>query len=501
MRKKKLAFFLILFSILFILIAVAMTLTQLQRFKQQPCNFSTNFEIGSLPVGGFSPEEAKQRLKEIYEMPISLQVGESLIQVSNEDAGISFDWDEMLHPVIKICQDQHNLSSFWGYLWNRETDEFPQIPLKADIDRKKLTDFINHELKPRYQSPASSAYAITGTTQFAAGVAGKLLDDEGFADRIFAAFQSIDQRKVIVETKPQSAQPPSLEQIEYLLKANIRDFEFPGIVEIYLEDLSTRRTIQLTMMAGETVEPGIAYTAASTMKIPIMVSTLWREDLPLEENVSGWLNYMIVLSENDPADRLMERIDPISGPLLVTSDLQAFGLKNSFISGFFYLGAPLLSLNSTPANTRLDINTNPDLYNQTTAVDIGTLLAGLYDCAKNGKGILVQESAGKITSEKCQLMIDILARNQIGALVEAGLPEGTRIAHKHGWSEEDDGLLHTVSDVVIAFGPEKDFVFTIFVYSPQQLLFDDANYLIARLAQTAFNGLNPNHQIEWLFER
>ncbi len=501
MRKKKLAIFLIFCSILFLLFAVAMTFKQFQEFKQQPCNFPMKFEIGSIPVGGFSPEEAKERLKEIYEMPVSLQVGQSHIQVPIEDAGISFDWEEMLTPAMHVCQGQSSLSSFWGYLWNRGTFEFAEVPLKVNIDQTKLTDFINQEIKPRYQFLSSPAYAITGTTQFAAGAAGKMLDDEDIADRIFAAFQSIDQRTVIVEIKTVPAQPPSIEQIEYLLQANISDFEFPGIVEIYLEDLSTRQTSQLAMMAGNQVDPGIAFTAASTMKIPIMISTLWREDLPLEENVSGWLNYMIVLSENDPADRLMERIDPISGPLRVTSDMQAFGLENSFISGFFYLGAPLLSLNSTTANTRLDINTNPDLYNQTTAADIGALLAGLYDCAINGKGILVLQSDGKITAEKCQLMIDILARNQIGALAEAGLPEGTRIAHKHGWSEEDDGLLHTVSDVAIAFGPEKDFVFTIFVYSPQQLLFDDANYLIARLAQTAFNGLNPNHQIQWLFER
>ena len=102
--------------------------------------------------------------------------------------------------------------------------------------------------------------------------------------------------------------------------------------------------------------------------------------------------------------------------------------------------------------------------------------------------------------QECQMMIDILSQNQIGALIEAGLPEGTQIAHKHGWSEEQDGLLHTVSDAAIVFGPEKDFVFTIFVYSSNQLLFDEANFLIAKLAQAAFNGLNPNNQIPWIFD-
>jgi len=501
LRKKKLALLLTFIGLLFIFMAAIITYRQFQQFKQLPCNFPSNFEIGSIPVAGISPGKAQQRLKETYEMPVILQIGQSIIQVSTENAGISFAWEDMFQPALKICLENHDFSFFWDYLWHHEVVEFPQINVLVDFDRAKLSNFIDQELEPRYQSPATPAYPLLGTTQYATGAAGTSLNTEGLIDKIYAAFQSPDKRQIIVETQPLPAEPPSLEQIEYLLKANIREFEFPGIVEIYMQDLGNQHTSQLALLNGEGVEPGIAYTAASTMKIPIMVSTLWREDLPLDENVSGWLNYMIVLSENAPADRLMERIDPISGPLIVTSDMQALGMKDSFISGFFYLGAPLLSLNTTSANSRADINTNPDMYNQTTAADIGGLLAGIYECAEKGQGILVQKSEGKITSEKCQLMIDILARNKIGALVEAGLPEGTRIAHKHGWSEEDDGLLHTVSDAVIAFGPEKDFVFTIFVYSPQQLLFEDANYLIARLAQTAFNGLNPDHQIAWRFTR
>ena len=62
-----------------------------------------------------------------------------------------------------------------------------------------------------------------------------------------------------------------------------------------------------------------------------------------------------------------------------------------------------------------------------------------------------------------------------------------------------DGLVHSFSDVGIINGPENDFVLTVFLFSDQQLLFDVANPLIARISQTIFNAYNLNHQISWPF--
>ena len=288
--------------------------------------------------------------------------------------------------------------------------------------------------------------------------------------------------------------------IEGKLKDLIRLSEFGGVIAISLQPLPGEDSINFAAQNNNDINPNIAFTAASTMKIPIMVSTFWRENLPLPEIVEGWLNHMIILSENAPADRLMENIDPVRGPLIVTEDMQLLGLENTFIAGYFYLGSPLLKLYQTQANSRNDINLDPDLYNQTTAQESGKLLSEIYTCGSTGNGLLVDKTNGSVSMQECQMMIDILSQNQIGALIEAGLPEGTQIAHKHGWSEEQDGLLHTVSDAAIVFGPEKDFVFTIFVYSSNQLLFDEANFLIAKLAQAAFNGLNPDNQIPWIFD-
>jgi beta-lactamase class A len=385
-------------------------------------------------------------------------------------------------------------------LWNQPEEGFKSVELAFSIDEESIRNYIENDLKIRYEKPAVDAKSIQGTTEFQPGLSGRSIDREKLFNDLIEAFVSPTSREVAARFAETSISFPDLSVIEGKLEEIISNSGFTGLTAIYLQPLPGNELINFAVQNNVEIDPNIAFTAASTMKIPIMVSTFWRENLPLPDIVEGWLNHMLIFSQNAPADRLMENIDPVRGPLIVTEDLRLLGLDNTFIAGYFYLGSPLLELYQTTANSRKDIDLDPDLYSQTTSQETGKLLSDIYICGMTGSGLMVEKTDGSITGEECQMMIDILSQNQIGALIEAGLPEGTQIAHKHGWSEEQDGLLHTVSDAAIVFGPEKDFVFTIFVYSPNQLLFDEANFLIAKLAQAAFNGLNPDHQIPWIFD-
>lgn len=467
--------------------------------QKQTCVFPNDLKIGQIPVGGLTPTTAQAKINQIYKSPITLLVGDSTIAFFPEDFIDQNNLDLVMEKVSQPCAQFTPWNKFWKSIWNKQVEGFESENLDIEIDEESLHQYINNQIINRYTEAALPALALPGTTQFTTGKSGTTIDVDALLASLKEEIQIPEGKVIEIPFIAINNDAPDISQIDYLLNDQIRNANFDGIVEVYLKNLNSGDILQFATQNGNTVPADIAFTAASTMKIPIMVSSLKREGWPIDDLVSGWLERMIIYSENDPADRLMERVNPVRGPLVVTDDLQELGLQNSFISGYFYLGAPLLEMVSTPSNSRTDINLNPDLYNQTTTSDIGNLLSEIYDCALNGNGKLVQNSAHALDAEKCNLMIEILSQNQIGALIEAGLPESTQIAHKHGWSEESDGLLHTVSDVAIIFGPESDFVLSIFVYSPNQLLFDDANYLIAKLAQTAFNGLNPNHQLTWLF--
>jgi beta-lactamase class A len=199
---------------------------------------------------------------------------------------------------------------------------------------------------------------------------------------------------------------------------------------------------------------------------------------------------MIQKSENPPSDALMQKLDPERGPLFVTDTMETIGLQSTFLAGYFYVGAPQLRVYKTPANQRTDVNTDPDSYSQTTPIEIGMLLKDIYDCSQNGGGTLVAAFPGKVTQQACQEMIDYLKTDNIGVLIQAGVPEGTQVAHKHGWVSDSAGIIQNVSDAAIVYTPGVNYILTIYLYHPVQVLFDSANALVAQMSQAVYNYFN-----------
>jgi beta-lactamase class A len=204
------------------------------------------------------------------------------------------------------------------------------------------------------------------------------------------------------------------------------------------------------------------------------------------------MTLMIERSENDPADQLMEQVmDPNLGPLELTQDMVDLGLPNTFLAGYFYAGAPLLQRFSTPANQRVDVTTLPDAYNQTTPAEMGMLLSDIYQCSQNGGGTFAAVFPGKITQNECRQMINYLVLDKIGVLLQAGLPEGTQFAHKHGWvTDPTDGVIHTISDAGIVYSSGGNYILTVYVYHPTQVIWDQANVMVAKLSMAVYNYYN-----------
>ena len=85
---------------------------------------------------------------------------------------------------------------------------------------------------------------------------------------------------------------------------------------------------------------------------------------------------------------------------------------------------------------------------QTTAADMSMLMEMIYQCAAGG-GTLLAAYPEHVTPDECQTMLEIMNENRIGSLIEAGVPEGTSVAHKHGWTAETHG------DSGIVFWPQR----------------------------------------------
>ena len=480
----------------FIMMAVFLTTVELVKYSRIRSNFPRGLKIAGVPVGGLDYTQTSERILKIYLSPIEVHYGEATVQINPSALG----FEPQLESMLVAADNQRVTESFWlgywNYLWNR-TQSISNIPLHAKNDDERIYTYLRDEISSRYDQPAIPPMPVPGESGFYAGTAGTELNLDRAVLQVIEAMESSSSRTVNLTFRKTNPPRPSILLLEIMLKDIIDVSGFDGTVEIYLQDLQTSQSLNFAYSAIEgDIPTDIAFSSWSTVKIPVMVSAFQFISDPHPQEYLSLMEEMIERSENESTDELASAvIDNRLAPLIVTESMQTLGLENTFWAGFFRLGAPLLQRFTTPANQRTDIDTDPDMYNQTTPADMGMLMQDIYHCAETGGGSLIAAFDNEITQNECQLMVKYLALNQIGVLIQAGMPGGTVVAHKHGWATEtDDGLIHTFGDVAIVYTPGGDYTLSIFVHHPVQAVFDPVNLLFANLSSATYNYFNLHTQ-------
>jgi beta-lactamase class A len=480
-------------SVLFLSVAVILTALALVGYSRQRDSYPPGMTIAGVKVGGVDPQTASQRVLQIYTSPVQVQYAGATILIDPSLIGFQVDMDTMLAAADLTRTGSSFWGGFWDYLWNR-APATANIPLTATLAEERLRAYLQTEIAPRYDIPPSPAQPIPGTVNFSPGTPGQILDIDRAVILIEDALRSPNNRTVALTFGQTTAARPTLDNLEVLLKQVIQVSGFDGVIGLYMLDLQSGKEIHFAQDNGQplSVQPDVAFTASSTAKIPIMVSYFSQfGKAALDPQTIASMLDMIRRSENPPADKFMQQLDAANGPLIVTQKMKSLGLDNTFLAGYFYDGAPLLAFYNTPANGRTDVITSPDRYNQTTPSDMGMLLEDMYQCGETGGGALSAVFPTTITKEICQQMIDILVQDKLGALLQAGVPEGTRIAHKHGWvTNPSTGVINNFSDAAIVYSPGGNYILVVYTYHPVQILFDNANKLFGELSQAVYNYFN-----------
>lgn len=483
-------------SVFFLSATLILIIISLIDYSRQRSNYPAGMTIGGVPVGGLDTQTASQRILQVYNTPIEANYAGAIIHIDPGTVGFEIELEAMLAAADLARTSSSFWGGFWNYLWNRESPPVA-IPLRASLSEERLRAYLQNEIAPRYDIPPEPARPIPGGG-FAPGRSGQELDIDRAVLLIEDALRSPTNRSVSLTFQRSAPARPTIGNLEILLEQTIQATQFDGLVSLYMLDLQNGQEIHFILNQGQKIqtEPDVAVTASSTIKIPILVSVMLRNGTkPLDARTTDMIINMIKKSENPPSDALMAELDPVRGPLVVTADMKKLGLTNTFLAGFFEPGSPLLERIVTPANQRLDVSTDPDPYNQTTATDMGMLLSDIYQCATTGGGALTAAFPDRINQASCQQMVMFLAQDKIGVLLEAGVPGGTQVAHKHGWVVDPaSGYMKNVSDAAIIYTPGGNYVLTVYTYHPQQIIFDDINALFARLAQITYDYYNLTTQ-------
>ena len=480
------------FSALFVLAALILTIINLVQYSRTQANFPAGMKIAGVPVGGMDRQLAAQRLVEAYSIPIELVYNQALIQVSPSVIDFQLDLDSML-GAADLQRTQNNFwVGFWDFLWGRSTSP-TEVPLRSTFSKARLQTYLENEVAKRYDQPPVAAKPVVGTVNFEPGAPGTVLNVDASLGLVESSLNSLSQRQVVLPLERTQPPRPAFDNLKILLKQTVDLAGFDGLAGIYLHDLQTNQEVHLEYRQGEElpVQPDVAYTASSIIKVPIMVSVYRRLGENPDAETMRLMGEMITKSGNETADWLMDRvIDGNRAPLTVTEDMQAAGLQNTFLAGYFTFGSPLLAQIETPANQRSDINTDPDLYSQTTPSDIGMLLEDIYECAETGGGALMAAFPGDFTQVECQSMLDYLKNNKLPVLLTAGIPETVQIAHKHGWVSDGNGVINTIGDAGIIYSPAGNYALVVFLNHPDQLVWEPASKLIENLSRAVYNYYN-----------
>ncbi|HUF37792.1 MAG TPA: serine hydrolase [Anaerolineales bacterium] len=484
--------FLIWVSLGFLIGALILAVLQLVSFSRVRTRFPGGLSIAGVPVGGLDRQEAANRLLAVYSTPVELIYGDASIHLEPSVVGFELQIETMLAAADLERIETPFWVGFWDYLWGR-FDQGGEIPLTASFSEARLRAFIETDIASRYDKPATAAQPAVGTVNFIPGIPGTTVNTDEAIVLIENALLSTTDRSVVLPLG--RSLPPRLgfENLRFFITQAVDRAGFQGLIGIYLLDLQTADEIHFVYERGSFLgtEPDVAFTASSIIKIPIMVSIFEKVGEEIDSETVKLLEDMIELSGNEPADWVMQRIiDQNLGPLTVTADMHTLGLENTFLAGHFFIGAPLLRAFETPANQRLDVNTGPDVYNQTTTSDMGMLLADIYQCATTGGGALIAIYEGRITQSECQTMLSFLSQNRTGVLIESGAPDGTQVAHKHGWVTNSAGSINSIGDAGIVYTPGGNYVLVIFLHHPVQLIWDPVNGLVTEISQAVFNYYN-----------
>jgi hypothetical protein len=480
-------------SILFLSAALVLAIISLIGYSRQRNNYPARMTIAGVPVGGLTPTEASQRLLEVYTSPVQVMYDDAVIHIEPGVIGFQPDIESMLAAADLTRTGGSFWGGFWDYLWNRNPPE-TAIPLSASVSEERLREYLKNEIATRYDQPPAPAQPIPGGNDFTPGSPGRTLDADRAVLLITDALKSPTNRSVALSINRSAAARPTINNLEILLKQAVQTSGFDGLIGFYMMDLQTGEEIHFGMNNKEeiSVDPvDIAFTASSTIKVPIVASYLINRGSTLDANTTAVISRVLGKSDNSATDIVLGAIDINVGPLVVTQNMKQLGLNNTFINGFFFLGAPPLSPRPvTPANSRTDIFADPDPYSQTTPSEMGTLLADIYQCANNGGGALVARFPDKVDPKTCQLLIDFMAQDKLGSLIQGGVPDGTLVPHKHGYVPASDGVVRDTSDAGIVYTPGGDFVLSIYTYHPVTNIWDITNPMFAKLTRAVYNYFN-----------
>jgi beta-lactamase class A len=453
-------------------------LYQWVNFQQAQDSFPVGTSIAGLDVSGMTREEAADYLAERYYAPVYLYHLEEHVELDPQNVGFRLDVESMLAQVERELASRDRRLQFIGFILGRPIEPV-SVSLSATHDRASLeavlqsiADFLDH--------PAQPAQVLTQGRAIKEGQAGYVTDVTASLPAAEDALYRPENRVAKLTIVEESAPEVNMELLEESINSKLQSFD--GLGSVFIMDLQTGEELS--------INADVALSGLSILKIAIFVEAYRAIDGEPNTYQQQLFLDTATRSSNYGANLLLHVVagedNTYTGADILTESMQHLGLVNTFMAVPYDASPPAYRRTTyvTPANSHGELETQPDETMQTTAEEIGTLLAMIYHCSKGG-GALLAAYPDQLTPDECQAIIDLMILNEEGNLIRYGVPEGTPVSHKHGWAQATHG------DAGIVYSPGGDFVIVEYLSQPGDWLLADQSFPILReIARATYNYFN-----------
>ncbi len=433
--------------------------------------------INDVPMGGMTRNQALNVIAQAYTTPISVAYQSEVTTLLPEMVDLSLDMEATAENLDEALVERTQAKSFIFYALNRllqQEAESQDVNAVVTYSRERVDAFLRRTAQ-KYDHPPQRPVALPEAGTFRPAREGTTLDIEAsrplLVEAILAAVPSERAVQLVVETEP--APEASISLLRDALNGALG--EFTGVAGIFVKDLQSGQELCLNCE--------VAFAGLSTLKIAIALDLYRTLDAPPDLQMTQLISSTLTESNNASANLLLAEIqagNPYSGALHATEFLQSVGLRSTFMVAPYDLKDNVAPPDFvTPANARTDLSTDPDPYIQTTPMEMGMLLEGVYQCA-NGGGFLRLLYPQEITPGECQDVLRWMRQNQVNSLLGEGMPEGTESAHKHGWAGD------THADIAVVYTDNDDFVISVYLYAPEWLTWEESVATFANIGQLTY---------------
>jgi Beta-lactamase enzyme family len=468
---------------IFVILAIAIVVVivwQFIAFQYALERMPSGWTVAGLSATEQKPQDVILELQTTFNQTVTLHYRGESLTLSPREVDFKLDESSTLQSLNDARAEVGGGARGFLYFLIRRAPPPRDMPAVATYSEEKLRAFLTR-VSEKYDVAPTSPAPLVDELRFVPGQPGSELDISASVPAAAAALYSATKRSADLTVKTVPPVTPRLKLLRDLLDARLKR-TFNGQAGIFVKDLSTGEEIGLN--------DSVAFSGMALLKIPILMETYRRlSEMPDDATLKLISQTAAGETGNVAANTLLQQLgnnDAYAGADRINSSMRYLGLVNTFIAVPYDQNVTPPAI-VTQANSRTDINTNPDPRMQTTPQDIGLLLENVYLCARGG-GTLMLAYPNAFTPAKCSQLLDLLSQGTLtdpdgGArmFIRAGLPADTRVANKWGWDRE------TRANAAVVFASNGDFVLVILLQKPNWGDWQQASPIMADIAKATFN--------------